>query len=212
MKLVQERRQIVFYGKKMITAGLTRGTGGNLSIYRRRENLIAISPSGIDYFDTRAADVTVVDTGGARVEGKRVPSTEMPMHLAVYARRNDLHALVHTHSPFATTLACLQLDLPPLHYALGFAGAAVRCAPYATFGSAQLARAAVRSMQNAKAVLLANHGLLAGGRTLAEAFYVAEMVEYCAELYCRALSLGKPKIISAREMRRVSGKLSTYGK
>ena len=212
MKLENERKSIVAYGKKMLTAGLTRGTGGNLSIFNRKQELIAISPSGLDYYKTKAMDVTVVDMDGVLSDGKRPPSTEMPMHLSLYAARKDIHALVHTHSVYATTLSCLRIGLPPLHYTIGFAGPEVLCAPYATYGTRELARTAVRYMKGSKAVLLANHGLLAAGSTLQEAFSIAEMVEFCAELYCRSLSIGKPKLLTHKEMLCVCTKLKSYGK
>lgn len=212
MKMQYERKSIVAYGKKMVAAGLTRGTGGNLSVFNRHNGLVAISPSGLDYFKTKANDVTIVDTNGIIIDGKRKPSTELPMHLSVYSARQDIHAIVHTHSVYATTLSCMGKPLPPLHYTIGFAGTGVPCAPYATYGTAQLARKAVQYMKESRAVLLANHGLLTGGTSLKEAFYIAEMVEYCAELYCKSLSIGKPKILSRREMLCVCKKLTSYGK
>ena len=140
MLLEQERRLIADYGRKLITSGLTKGTGGNLSIFNRESGLAVISPSGLDYFETAPADVPVVNLDASVVDGSRKPSSEMPFHLIFYKNRHEINAVVHTHSLHATALACLGLELPPLHYLIGFAGENVRCAKYATFGTDGLAQ------------------------------------------------------------------------
>ena len=212
MPVEQERRLIVDYGKKLITHGLTRGTGGNLSIFNREQGLVAISPSGLDYFRTIPDDVPVVDLDGRIVEGSHKPSSEMPFHMIFYKNRTDINAVVHTHSLNATVLACLGLELPPLHYLIGFAGKNVRCAKYATFGTDGLAQNAFTAMSDRKAVLLANHGLIAGGADMQEAFMIAETVEFCAEIYCRCRIMGQPLILPDAEMDAVMEKFKTYGK
>jgi len=131
--------------------------------------------------------------------------------MAFYARRPDVSAVVHTHSVFATTLACLGWNLPAAHYLIGFAGATVPCAVYATFGTAELAEVAYHAMGNRGAVLLANHGALAVGHDLASAFNIAEMVEFCAEVYYRARCVGDPVIIGDGEMELVLQKFKSYG-
>jgi len=210
MHLFRERRDLVAYGRKLLANGLTVGTGGNLSV-RSQSDLVAISPSGIAYDAMQPRDITIVDLNGTKVEGNRKPSSELPMHLAVYQKRSDLRALVHTHSCYATALSCLRRDLPAIHYALGFAGPFVRCAPYATYGTSELAKKALDYMNGSKAVLLANHGVLAGGATLSEAFMIAQIVEFCAQLYCIARAVGKPQTLSQKEMERVIHKLAAYG-
>jgi L-fuculose-phosphate aldolase len=212
MLLEQERQLIVAYGKKLIASGLTRGTGGNLSICSRENSLAAISPSGLDYFETKPEDVPVVDLSGLVVDGSRKPSSELPFHLIFYKKREDISSVVHTHSVHATTLACLGLELPAVHYLIGFAGSSVRCAPYATYGTDALARSALDSMEGRKAVLLANHGLIAGGTTIQEAFQIAESVEFCAELYSRCRAMGQPLVLSADAMNIIIDKFKTYGK
>lgn len=212
MLLEQERQLIVAYGKKLITGGLTRGTCGNLSICNRESGFAAISPSGLDYFETTPEDVPVVDLSGVVVDGSLKPSSELPFHLIFYQSREDISAVVHTHSVHATTLACLGLELPAVHYLIGFAGSSVRCAPYATYGTDALARSAFDYMEGRKAVLLANHGLIAGGTTIQEAFQIAEAVEFCAEIYGRCRSMGQPLVLSSAEMAVIMDKFKTYGK
>jgi L-fuculose-phosphate aldolase len=212
MRLENERRLIVDYGKKLISHGLTKGTGGNLSVFNRESGLAAISPSGLDYFETAVEDVPVVDLDGHVVEGGRKPSSEMPFHVIFYKNRPDIKAVVHTHSLNATVLSCLGLELPALHYLIGFAGKDVRCAKYATFGTEALARNALAAMDDRKAVLLANHGLIAGGCDMQEAFMIAETVEFCAELYCRCRAMGQPLILPDEEMNLVIEKFKHYGK
>ena len=212
MLLDQERQQIVAYGKRLITHGLTRGTGGNLSVFNRASGFAAVSPSGLDYFETLPEDVPVVDLSGHAVDGRRKPTSELPFHLVLYSGRDDIGAVVHTHSVHATALACLGLELPPVHYLVGFAGSNVRCARYATFGTDELARNAFEAMEGRKAALLANHGLIAGGADLQEAFMIAETVEFCAEIYCRCRALGHPVVLSDAEMAVVIEKFKTYGK
>lgn len=211
MILLEERKQIVEYGKKLIETGLTKGTGGNLSIFNRKENLMAISPSGIDYFKIKPEDVVVLDLDGNVVDGDKKPSSELEMHSIFYRKRNDIDAIIHTHTVFATTLSCLNISLPPVHYLVALAGLDVRCARYATFGTRELAENAFESMTDRNAVLLANHGLLAGAKDLANALNITEEIEYCAELYYRAKSIGEPVILPEEEMKLMLNKFKTYG-
>ena len=211
MLMLQQRQQIVDYGLKMIRSGLTTGSGGNLSVLSAADNLIAISPSGIDYADVTVADVVVVDRAGQRVEGERKPSSELSFHLALYAARKEIGAVVHTHSVYATTLACLHWELPAVHYLVAFSGDKVPLAPYATFGSDALADNVVASIGAYNAVLLANHGLVAVGRDLKSSFNVAEEIELVARIYYQAKSLGQPVLVNAEEMARVTAKFASYG-
>lgn len=209
--LESERNLLVHYGKKLIVHRLTTGTGGNLSILDRGSGLIAITPTGIDYFDTRPDDIVVLELEGGVVEGRRKPSSELIMHRILYRHRTDINAIVHAHSTYATTLSCLNWRLPPVHYLVAFAGKDVKCAPYATFGTEELARRALAAMQDRKAVFLANHGLLAGGKDLATAFTVAEQVEFCAEIYCRCKCIGEPIVLPDAEMELLAEELRYYG-
>jgi len=212
MLLEKERSLIVDYGKRLLASGLTVGTGGNLSVFDRASGYVAISPSGLDYENTQPEDIVIVDMKGVIVDGQRRPSSEFAMHSGMYEKRPDINAVVHTHSAFATTLACLECSLPAVHYLIGFAGKEVKCAPYATFGTQELADSACRTIGEDKAVLLAHHGLLTAGADIGEAFMVAEQVEYCAELYWRARAIGKPDVIPDSEMNRIIDKFNDYGR
>lgn len=212
MLLQQEREAIVRYGIKMIENRLTKGTGGNISVYNREAKLMAISPSGMDYYEIEPEDVVVLDLDGKVVEGRRKPSSELDMHSIMYRMREDIQAVVHTHSPFASTVAALRIDLPPVNYLVSLAGENVRCSKYATFATPELAQYAYEAMEGRKAVLLASHGLLAGGDDLADAYNVAETIEFCAEVFCRAKSMGEPVAIPRDEMVLMIDKFKGYGK
>ncbi|WP_422444802.1 L-fuculose-phosphate aldolase [Thermoanaerobacterium sp. DL9XJH110] len=211
MLLQKERELIVEYGKKLITHRLTRGTGGNISIFNREKGLLAISPSGMDYFETKPEDVVILDLNGKIVDGNRKPSSEYDMHKIFYEKRGDINAVVHTHSVYATTIACLNWDLPPLHYLIGFAGKTVRCTKYTTFGTRELAETAFEGMKDRFAVLLGNHGLLAGGNDIEYAFNTAEEIEFCCEVFYRTKCIGEPVILTDAEMDIVLEKFKTYG-
>lgn len=212
MILEKERIQIVEYGKKLITSNLTKGTGGNISIYNPNEKLIAITPSGIDYFLLKPEDIVVMDLEGNILEGKNKPSSEYEMHKIFYERRSDIFSVVHVHSTYSTTLACLRVNLPALHYLVAISGGKdIKCAKYATFGTKQLAENAFEAMEDRFAVLLANHGLLTGAKDLANAFNKAEEVEFCAQLYCNCLSIGKAVILEDQEMNKMLGLFNSYG-
>lgn len=210
MKLIKERQEIVDHGKKMITNGLTTGSGGNISIYNRREGLIAISPSGLDYFETEINDIVIVDIEGNIVQGDLRPSSEMGMHLIFYKNREDASAIVHTHSKYATAVSCMGWDLKAVHYLVGFAGLDVKCADYATYGSPELAQNALDAIGNRNAVLLGNHGLIALGPEIERAFSTAEHLEFVSEIFCITKSLGEPNIISDSQMEDVLKKFNTY--
>lgn len=195
----------------MIENNLTTGTGGNISIYNREEGLMGISPSGIDYFNIYPEDVVVLDLEGNIVDGTRKPSSEYDMHRIFYKNREDINAVVHTHSIYSTTIACLHWDLPAVHYLIGFAGKYVKCVDYETFGTRVLAEVAYEGMEDRYAVLLGNHGLLAIGNDIEYAFNTAEEIEFCSELYYRTKSIGKPVILSDSQMDIVLEKFKTYG-
>ena len=212
MLLKRERELVVEYCRKLSEHRLTRGTGGNISALDRESGLFAISPSGMDYFEMNPEDVVVLNINGAKVEGDRKPSSETEMHRLLYERREDINAVVHTHSTFAATMACLGRDLPAVHYLIGYAGGdSVRCTPYAPFGSAELAEIARDGMEGRYAVLLGNHGLLAAGPDMRYAFDAAEEIEFVCELYWRAKCVGDPAILDGEQMREVMEKFRTYG-
>lgn len=211
MLMIKQREQLVEYGRKLITSGLTKGTGGNLSIYDREKSLIAITPSGIDYFEIIPEDIVIIDIDGKHVEGSKKPSSEFEMHRIFYKNRTDIDAIIHTHTMFATTMACLRWELPAVHYMIALAGKNVRCAEYATFGSLELAENAYEAMKDRRAVLLANHGLLAGANDLANAFNITEEIEYVSEIYYRTKCIGQPIILPDDEMEIMAVKFENYG-
>jgi len=170
-----------------------------------------ITPTGMDYDALGPDDVVAVEHAGKQ-RGKRKPSSEWPMHLAIYAARMDAQAIVHTHSQAATALACLGRGIPGFHYLVAKAGGVdIRCAPYATFGSPELAAHAVAALVERKACLLSNHGAIALGATLADALALAKEVEGLADQYLRALAVGTPRILDDSEMARVVARFAGYG-
>jgi L-fuculose-phosphate aldolase len=208
----KERELIVQYGKKLIESNLTTGTGGNISIFIRDENLMAITPSGIDYFKTKPEDILIMDLNGNVVDGNQKPSSEYSMHKVFYEKRSDINSVVHVHSKYSTTLSCMNWELPAVHYLVAVSGGNnVRCAEYATFGTQQLAENAFEAMKDRYGVFLANHGLLTGAKDLPNAFNKAEEIEFCAEIYCRAKALGEPKILCDKEMEKMLGLFQSYG-
>jgi L-fuculose-phosphate aldolase len=211
MRLMAARQQIVDYGLKMVTSGLTTGSGGNLSILDVDSGLIAIGPSGIEYAAVNVEDVVIVDRLGQIVEGKWKPSSELSFHLALYRKRPEINAVVHTHSVYATTIACLNWEIPAVHYLVAFSGDKVPLAPYATFGSDELATSVGDHIGNYNALLLANHGLVAIGTDIDSAFNVAEEIELVARIYYQAKSIGQPVLVAADEMERVVDKFTSYG-
>jgi L-fuculose-phosphate aldolase len=200
MLMYREREQIVSYCRRMTQAGLTRGTGGNISIYDREQKRFAISPSGIAYNEMRPEDVVVMSREGEIVEGDCKPSTELELHRIFYEKRQDLNAVVHTHGTYCTVLGVLREKLPASSYLVAYAGSDVRCAKYAAFGTRELAENVYEAMRDRYAALMANHGLLAGGKDLEDAFTVAEEIEFCAETYVKARMIGTPVLLERQEM------------
>lgn len=212
MLLQQERQLIVKYGKKLLASQLVTGTGGNLSIINRAQNLVAIKPSGVDYTEMQAEDVVVVDLAGRVVDGRLLPSSELQFHLALLQQRPDINAVVHTHQVYATTLACMNLELPAVHYLVGYSGNKVPLAKYATFGSRELAENIVNAIGSYNACLMANHGIVTLGKDIHAAFNVAEELELVAHIYCLGRSMGAPVILPDEEMAVVINKFASYGK
>lgn len=212
MLMQEERELIVEYGKKMSAARLSTGTSGNLSIYDPEKGLMAISPSGIDYFSTRPEDVVLMDLEARVADGARKPSSEWALHTTFYKRKPHARSVVHTHSMFCTTFAVLGQPLRAVHYVIGDAGTAeVPCAPYRTFGTPELAEAASEICGDSDAVLLGNHGLVVCGRDIKSAYGLACNLEYVAELQYRAMCVGTPNVLTAGQMAEVMERFQTYG-
>ncbi len=212
MLMQEERELIVEYGKKMSAARLSTGTSGNISIYDPEKGLMAISPSGIDYFFTRPEDIVLMDLEARVADGARKPSSEWELHTTFYKRKPHARSVVHTHSMFCTTFAVLGQPLQAVHYVIGDAGTAeVPCAPYRTFGTPELAEAASEICGDSDAVLLGNHGLVACGRDIKSAYGLACNMEYIAELQYRAMCVGIPNVLTAGQMVEVMERFQTYG-
>ncbi|PKM52209.1 MAG: aldolase [Firmicutes bacterium HGW-Firmicutes-7] len=212
MLMQKEREEIVAYGKIMSSAGLSSGTSGNISIFNAEEKLVAISPSGIGYFDTKPEDVVVIDLEGNIVEGDKKPSSEWALHTVFYKTKSEARAVVHAHSRFCTTFAVLNQPIRAVHYVIGDAGTGtVPCAPYKTFGSIELAEAAIEACGDGDAVLLGNHGLLTCGSSLKSAYGLACNMEFIAEVQYRAMCIGEPVILSDKEMEHVMNEFKSYG-
>jgi L-fuculose-phosphate aldolase len=205
--LERERELIVRYSRRMHADGLSAGTAGNLSV--RTGKLVAITPSGVEYDELAPDGICVIDLDGAPVEGDLVPSTEAPMHLALY-RQGDAGAIVHTHSPYATVLSTLVPELPPIHYLIADLGGAVKVAAYATPGSEELAAAVLHAVAGRSAALLRNHGAITVGASLEQAYGRSLTLEWLAALYYRARLLGEPSLLDDVELERLADVMRAY--
>ncbi|WP_316932244.1 class II aldolase/adducin family protein [Nocardioides marmotae] len=190
------RRAVADAARHLAAAGLLVGTAGNVSL--REGERVAVTASGVLLGDCTPDDVTVLDLGGAVVEGRLRPTSELDLHLGAYAA-GDHAAVVHTHAPWSTAVACVLDELPVVHYQQLLLGGAVRVAPYATFGTPELAAAVTAALEGRQAALLANHGSVAVGPTLAKAVEHAELLEWLAALHHRAAALGTPRVLTEQQ-------------
>lgn len=209
---LEEKKELVEYGKKMSAEGLSSGTSGNLSIYLKEEGVVLITPSGIGYFDTEPEDIVVMDLDGNIVEGSRKPSSEWHLHTLFYKNKPEARAVVHTHSKYCTTLSTLRMPIKAVHYVIADAGTdEVPCAPYRRYGTEELAKVAVEIAGKSNAVLLANHGIVVCGKNLKSAYGLAKGMEYVAEIQVTAMSIGEPVVLTKEEMEEVMEGFKTYG-
>jgi L-fuculose-phosphate aldolase len=205
------REDIISVAQALDDAGLVPNKSGNVSC--RSADGFLITPAGVPYSDLVPAGIVELPVHGAPGTTGPRPSSEWRMHAAIYAARPDVAAIVHTHSPRATALACAGRGIPPFHYMIALAGGDIRCMPYATFGTAELAAAAVRGLERRRATLLSNHGVLAVGASLRAAHSVALEVENLAVQYLAMLAAGlEPVLLGEEELRRVIGRFSDYGR
>jgi L-fuculose-phosphate aldolase len=210
MNETELRAELVRTAKKLDEQGLNRGTSGNLSA-RFGEGML-ITPSGMGAEGLTEEDIVFVGMDGVS-RGRWQPSSEWLFHRDIYAQRDEVGAVVHTHSIAATTLACLRKDIPPFHYMIALMGGdTIRCADYATFGTQELSANALAALHGRKACLLANHGMIAAGKNLDEAFKIAVEVETLSEMYLRALPAGQPVLLTADEFKAAQDRFASYGK
>jgi L-fuculose-phosphate aldolase len=208
----QARRELLETAQELSRSGLgsSRSMSGNVS--RRVEDGFLITPTGVPYDGMRVDDLVELEAQGVPLAGQLQPSSEWRFHKDIYLSRPEIGAVVHAHPHFATALACLRRPIPAFHYMVAVAGGdSIRCAEYATFGTPELSRNALVALEDRRACLLANHGLIAGGATLSKALHLAVEVETLAAQYCTALELGEPVVLDAREMAEVLRKFETYG-
>jgi L-fuculose-phosphate aldolase len=205
------RAAVVNACRELTHRGLTHGTSGNVSLRRNRRQFF-MSPTGMAYDAMNPEDIPVMDLDG-RWFGWRRPSSEWRFHRDILKSRSDVGAIVHTHSVRATALACTGRGIPAFHYMVAVAGGTdIRCAAYHTFGTQALSEAALAALENRRACLLANHGVIACGGDLPAALALAGEVENLAVQYCTALTLGDVRILDEEEMRRVLDKFRGYGR
>lgn len=204
------RRNLMKVSQRLVDFGLNRGTSGNCSI--RAGSGFLITPSGLSAGELSPDNMVQMDFSGL-VVGQGKPSSEWRFHLDILDSRKEINAVIHTHSTYATTLACLSRDIPAFHYMIAIAGGeSIRCAPYRLFGSQELSDVALLALEGRRACLLANHGMIAIGRSLEEALDIAVEVETLSEQYIKALQVGEPVILSQDEMVQVMEQFKGYGR
>jgi L-fuculose-phosphate aldolase len=207
------REALIATARAMRPAGLNRGTAGNVSV--RCGDGFLITPTGMTYDSLCADDLPLMaidNSNQGHYTGQRKPSSEWRFHRDLYASRPEVGAVLHAHSPFAVSLACLRRDIPPFHYMIArFGGDTLRCADYAIFGSNSLSTAALAAMKDRRGCLLANHGQLVAARNLSEALALAIELEELCEQYWRACQLGQPVLLSSAEMAEVIERFKGYG-
>jgi L-fuculose-phosphate aldolase len=208
MQYPELRTHLIETALQMETMGLNHGMSGNLSV-RIKEGFL-ITPSALPYNQCMAEDIVLMDLEG-HAQGSRKPSSEWRFHRDIYTQRQDAGAVLHAHSPWCTTLACLQTPIPAFHYMVAVAGGLdIRCAPYATYGTQALSDYALEALQNRKACLLANHGLLCLDADLDRVLALAIEVEDLARVYGQTMQIGKPVLLSDAEMMKVIEKFKDY--
>jgi L-fuculose-phosphate aldolase len=201
--------QLLKISKQLVVSGLNKGTSGNASV--RNGDGFIITPSGMSVEAMSATSMVQMQFDGS-FESNKKPSSEWRFHRDILQSRPEINAVIHTHSMFATTLACLNLDIPPFHYMIAVTGGdTIRCAPYALFGSQALSTLALEALVDRKACLLGNHGMIALGRDLDDAFAVTVEVENLCEQYWRALQIAEPQVLNEAQMQEVFKQFKGYG-
>ena len=194
--LAVEREAVASASHHLAQTGLVIGTAGNISA--RQGDLIAVTPTGADLGTVTAEMVTIIDLDGNVVDGALAPTSEVPLHTGIYAATNAL-AITHAHAMASTALSCCHDELPALHYSCLGLGGAPRTAPYATFGSQELAENVIKALEGRNAAMMQNHGSIAYGATMDQAVERLELLEWLAELYWRASSMGTPRVLTDKD-------------
>lgn len=202
--------ELVATARRTVTDGLVVGTSGNVSV--RVGDLVLVTPSGVAYDRLRPQDLTAVDLDGKQVRGSLVPTSELPMHLAVY-RTTDAGAVVHTHAVHATAVSTLVPELPLIHYMAAALGGPVRVAPYATYGTDELAGNMLRALTDRTGCLLQNHGTITYGATLTQAYDRTAQLEWMCRLWLTASSVPglTPTLLTEKQLAEVAERLRGYG-
>lgn len=213
MDALEIGKAIINFGKKMLEDDLTSGTGGNISYSPPDENRIFITPSGIPYDEIEPDQIPIVDYSGHVIGSNQTePSSETPMHTLIIRSRNDVNSVVHTHSPFASTIATIGRSIPPVYYLIAEIGDSVPLAEYETYGTKEIARSALDALGDRNGVLLEKHGALAVGESLENAYRFAKLIEELARNYYRVLSTGvSPEPLDETELELLERKFRNYG-
>ncbi|HEX4008863.1 MAG TPA: class II aldolase/adducin family protein [Solirubrobacteraceae bacterium] len=206
--LERERERVAAAARRLAAEGLVLGTAGNVSA--RAGDLVAVTPTGAVLERLGGEEVAVVDLDGAHVDGPFAPTSELGLHLGVY-RRYATGAVVHTHAPMGTALACVVDEVPVVHYAMLGLGGAIRVAPYATFGTPELAELALEALEGRAAALLSNHGTINHAADVDAAVDGALLLEWACTVYWRAAALGRPRLLDEADLTAVADAIATRG-
>ena len=206
----EERAQIAQTALELLNTGLVVNTSGNASV--RIGEHVAITPSGQDYRLLKPHDITVVDLQGRVIDGELLPSSETPLHLSVYESNQDVKAIVHVHSIYATAVSTVLDTLPTIHYQMADLGGAVPVAPYRTFGTEELATVTTQALHGRSAVIMKNHGSLTTAETLGKALSRCVTLEWCAKVYLKALAAGAPNVLSSDEIELAKEQMEMFEK
>ena len=204
-----KRQSIIDACRSMNTLGINQGTSGNISL--RHDDGLLITPTSVPYETMQPEQIVFMGLDGSHDPSRR-PSSEWRFHLDILKARPEVNAVVHAHPPYSTILAIMGLEIPPVHYMIAVAGGdTIRCAPYATFGTQELSQHAVRALEGRLACLLEHHGMIAIGPSLSKAMWIGVEVETLARQYHGCLQIGKPRLLSKKEIKNVLGRIAGYG-
>ncbi len=205
----EKRQAIIDACRRMNALGINQGTSGNISL--RHKDGVLITPTSVPYESMTPEQIVFMEMNGSFTEGQR-PSSEWRFHLDILRSRGEVEAVVHAHPTYATILAIMGLDIPPIHYMIAVAGGeTIRCAPYATYGTQELSEHAIKALEGRMACLLGHHGMIAVGPSLAKALWLAVEVETLARQYHGCLQIGGPPLLSKAEIELVRRKMAGYG-